>query len=103
MNENIMGFLEQALQNPEMKDKMMQMAKGSATSGAANYSKEISAMAKKFGINLTEKETKTIIEEVLADGKIDFNDIATIAKVLGAKKGLGSILGGLGSLLTGKK
>ena len=98
MNENVMGFLKKASEDPAMQQQMMQMAKGAA--GNMDYTSILSAMAKKLGFNLSKKEIDSILEKLQGGvGNLDFSDLT---KMFG-NLDMGDILGGLGSLLGGKK
>ena len=99
MNENVMGFLKKASEDPAMQQQMMQMAKGAA-SNAGEYSSILAAMAKKLGFNLSAKEIEGILSKLQGGlGNFDFSDLT---KMFG-NMDMGDILGGLGSMLGGKK
>ena len=52
MNDQILNFLTQANENPEMQDRIKMMAKGAAEGAdVSNFAGEILGMAKKLGFN----------------------------------------------------
>ena len=97
MNENVMNFLKKASEDPAMKQEMMQMAKG--TAGNLDYASILAKMAKKLGFNLSKKEIEAIVGKLQGGEGFDFSDLT---KMFG-NLDMGDILGGLGSLLGGKK
>lgn len=99
MTDNVMAFMKKATEDPQTKDRMLQMAMDNvfSTDMIKNYSGEISSMAKKFGINLDKKEIDFILNK-LEKGNFEITDLASVFGL-----DLGGILGNLGGLLSGFK
>lgn len=106
MNDQILNFLNKANEDPEMKDRIKQMAKGvSEGADANNFTDEILGMAKKLGFNFDLADIQELLKKFSGVDLSDGFDLSDLTKMLGlgGKLDMGSILGGLGKMLGGGK
>ncbi|MBQ2507420.1 MAG: hypothetical protein II530_02925 [Bacteroidaceae bacterium] len=105
MNDQILNFLTQANENPEMQDRIKMMAKGAAEGAdVSNFAGEILGMAKKLGFNFDLGDIQDLLKKFSGLDLSDGFDLSDIIKLLGGGKfDMGSILGSLGKMLGGGK